>query len=275
MSAHPRPHRRGLRSTAAVVIALVALLFGVAAPASAAPPTTQVQKYVALGDSYAAGQGASTPLDSCLRSTAAYPVLLDAEPRINLLRTAACSGATITDVASFQISQVNRGTTLVTLTVGANDLGVGDVYTVCAPDPASVACASAISSVQQTLASGIIAQNLTGLLGAIAERAPNAHIVVSDYPVPFVPGLPSPGGVTDLVNAATVALDGQIAAAVGAASAELSVELASVQFAYAGHQVGDADPWLGADPADALTFLHPTAAGQAVYRDAILTALAS
>jgi lysophospholipase L1-like esterase len=273
MSAHPRPSRRGLSSAAAVVIALVALLFGVTAPASAAPPTTQVQKYVALGDSYAAGQGASTPLDTCYRSSAAYPVLLDAEPRINLLRTAACSGATIADVASFQLSQVNRGTTLVTLTVGANDLGVGAVYAVCAPAPTSVECASAISSVQQTLASHVIAQNLTGLLGAIAERAPNAQIVVSDYPVPFVPGLPSPGGVTDLVNAATAALDAEIAAAAGAAGA--SVTLATVQYAYFGHQVGDADPWLGADPTNALTFLHPTAAGQMVYRDAILAALPS
>jgi hypothetical protein len=97
--------------------------------------------------------------------------------------------------------------------------------------------------------------------------------VVSDYPVPFVPGLPSPGGVTDLVNAATAALDAQIAAAAGAAGP--SVTLATVQWAYLGHQVGDADPWLGADPTNALTFLHPTAAGQMVYRDAILAALPS
>ena len=281
MSAPPRPNRRGLRSTAAVVIALVALLFGVSAPAYAAPPTTQVQKYVALGDSYAAGQGASAPLDSCLRSAAAYPVLLDAEPRINLLRTAACSGQTIADVTSFQLSQLNRGTTLVTLTVGANDLGVGAVYAVCAPNPSSLECASAIATVQQTLALGVIAQNMTDLLGAIAQRAPNAHVVVTDYPIPFVPGLPIPnesvpGQITAAVNAATAALDSQIAGAVGAAYAGgVSVELASVKSAYDGHQVGTGDPWLGANPADALTFLYPTAAGQAVYRDAILVALAS
>jgi lysophospholipase L1-like esterase len=267
MSAQPRPNRRGLRSTAAVVIALVALLFGVAAPAYAAPPEP-VQKYVALGDSYAAGQGASAPLDSCLRSAAAYPVLLDAEPRVNLLRTAACSGQTIEDVASFQLSQLNRGTTLVTLTVGANDLGVGAVYAVCAPDPTSLACASAVQSVQQTLASGVIGQNLAGLIGSIAQRAPNARIVVTDYPVPFVSGS-SP--LTDQVNLATIGLDQQIAAA----AAGTGVELASVAFAYVGHQVGTGDPWLGANPADALTFLHPTAAGQAVYRDAILSVLAS
>lgn len=195
-------------------------------------------------------------------------MLLDAESRINLLRTAACSGQTIADVASFQLSQLNRGTTLVTLTVGANDLGVGAVYAVCAPDPSSAACASAVFSVQQTLASGVIGQNLGGLISSIAQRAPNARIVVTDYPVPFVSGY-SP--LTDQVNLATAGLDDQIAAAVQGTG----VELASVKFAYFGHQVGTADPWLGANPADALTFLHPTAAGQAVYRDAILFALAS
>jgi lysophospholipase L1-like esterase len=268
MSAPPRPNRRGLRSTAAVVIALVALLFGVTAPAYAAPPTTPVQKYVALGDSYAAGQGAGAPLDSCLRSAAAYPVLLDAEPRVNLLRAPACSGQTIADVAEFQLSQLNRGTTLVTLTVGANDLGVGAVYAVCAPDPSSLACATAVHSVQQTLDSGVIGQNLAELIGSIAQRAPNARIVVTDYPVPFVSGS---SALTDRVNLATIGLDQQIAAAV----AGTGVELASVAFAYVDHQVGTADPWLGANPADALTFLHPTAAGQAVYRSVILAVLAS
>ena len=131
MSTTPRRGTRTLATTVGVIVALVALLLGVTAPAYAAPPTTPVLKYVALGDSYAAGQGAGDPLDSCLRSDAAYPVLLDAESRTNLLRTAACSGATIADVATTQLSQVNRGTTLVTLTVGANDLGAGAAYTVC------------------------------------------------------------------------------------------------------------------------------------------------
>ena len=272
----PVTTRRGGRTAGSIVgaiVALVALLLGATAPAYAAPPTTPVQKYVALGDSYAAGQGASAPLDSCLRSGAAYPVLLDAEPRTNLLRTAACSGATIADVASTQLSQVNRGTTLVTLTVGANDLGAGAVYAVCTPDPTTAACAAAVAAVQQLLQSGVIAQDLAALIGAIAERSPNAHIVVTDYPMPFVPGY-SPA--TDAVNAATIGLNDQISGAVqGAAWAGASVELASVELAFFGHQVGDGDPWLGADPTDALTFLHPTSTGQAVYRAAILGALAT
>ena len=246
MSTTPRRGTRTLATTVGVIVALVALLLGVTAPAYAAPPTTPVLKYVALGDSYAAGQGAAAPMDSCLRSDAAYPVLLDAEPRTNLLRTGACSGATIADVATTQLSLVNRGTTLVTLTVGANDVGAGAVYAICAPDPTTAACAEAIVAVQQLLMSEVIARNLAGLIGAIAERAPNAHIVVTDYPIPFVPGY-SPA--TDAVNAATIGLNDNIDGAVQAAAfGGVSVELASVEWAYFGHQVGDCRPVVGRRP---------------------------
>jgi hypothetical protein len=49
----------------------------------------------------------------------------------------------------------------------------------------------------------------------------------------------------------------------------------SVAGGFAGHQVGSAAPWLGADPSNQITFLHPTSDGQDVYRDAILAALSS
>lgn len=276
MSTNARRGTRTLATAAGVIVALVALLFGVTAPALAARPSTPVvEKYVALGDSYAAGQGAAAPLDSCLRSTAAYPVLIDAEPRTNLLRTAACSGATIADVAATQLSQVNRGTTLVTLTVGANDLGAGAAYAVCVPDPTSLACAQATAAVYQILQSGAIAQGIADLILQIADRAPNARIIVSDYPEPFAPGLPSPGGITDQVNALTVALDEQIATAVILASFDgANVELASVVDAFAEHGALGPDPWLGSDPSNPVTFLHPTLVGQDAYRDAVLAELA-
>ncbi|GGI47555.1 lysophospholipase L1-like esterase [Agromyces flavus] len=270
MSARSIRRSRIVGSTVAAIVALAAALGG-AAPAGAEPPPP-VAKYVALGDSYAAGQGAGVPLDQCLRSTAAYPVLLDAEPRTNLLRFAACTGATIDDVLSSQLSQVNRGTTLVTVTVGANDLGAGAAYAVCVPDPASLQCTAAIQAVFEILQSGVIAEDLTALILAIGERAPNAHIVVTDYPIPFADGL---GTVTDTVNLATLALNEQIAEAVQAAAAlGADVELASVQLAFLGHGVGSLDPWLGDDPSDPVSFLHPTPAGQQVYLAAILAALA-
>ena len=203
-------------------------------------------------------------------------MLLDAEPRTNLLRTAACSGATIADVTTTQLSQLNRGTTLVTVTAGANDLGAGDAYAICATQPGSPPCFSAVGSLSQLLASGEIAQRVAGLVGAISQRSPNAKIIFTDYPVPFEPGISGPGGITDIVNGFTTSLNAQIGAGVQLAAASgANVELASVVNAFSAHQVGDADPWLGGDLDNAVTFLHPTSAGQQAYRDAVVLALAN
>ena len=66
-----------------------------ALPAAATPGTVQ---YVALGDSYAAGT--ASQLGGCPRSDG-YPALLAFESRIELTANAACSGAKISDVASY------------------------------------------------------------------------------------------------------------------------------------------------------------------------------
>lgn len=267
------PTRMGRRLGLIAVLAALAVPVGIATPAVAAPPTEPVAKYVALGDSYAAGQGSGAPLDACLRSAAAYPVLLDAEPRTNLLRTAACSGATIDDVGATQLGEVNRGTTLVTITVGANDVGVGAVAAACLPAPGSGACAQALATAGAVLASQQIVTDLSALLAEVSARSPRAHLVVTDYPLPFEPGAAGPIG--DQVNAASAVLDAQIAAAVqSAAAVGVDVELASVLPAFLGHGAGSGASWLGDSPADPLGFLHPTAEGQAAYRTVIVQALA-
>lgn len=268
-----RSNRRGriVGSTAAAFVALVAVFGGTLAPASAQPPEP-VARYVALGDSYAAGQGAGLPLDECLRSTAAYPVLLDAEPRTNLLRQASCSGDTIAEVAATQLSQVNRGTTLVTLTVGANDLGAGAAYAACTIPPYE-GCAELAAAALAKLDSGEISTDLDALIDAIAERAPNAHIVVTDYPIPFSPLVQDP--LAQQVNLLVAGLNAQITQAVLTNAATVDVELATVVPTFLGHGIGGGDSWLGENLADPLTFLHPTAVGQDAYRDVIVAVLAN
>lgn len=263
-----RPRRR---FTALVVAAaaLLALPLG-AAPAYADPPPP-VAKYVALGDSYAAGQGAGTYADTCLRSPDGYAAQLDAVPRYNLLRLPACSGATIDDVLGSQIAQVNRGTTLVTITAGANDLGIAQVFAVCAPDPASEACLSALAAGQ--VAIGSIASEMGTLIGQVQARSPHATIVVTGYPAPFAPSYASVSGTATLVNTASAALNAALHSAVQAAAAQgAAVVFAPVQFGE--HAIGGTDvPWLGSNVADPVGFMHPTATGYTVYRDAILAAL--
>jgi lysophospholipase L1-like esterase len=272
MQARPIRRSRIVGSTVATLVAVAAALAGAAVPATAAP-SSSVAKYVALGDSYAAGQGAGIPLDSCLRSTASYPTLLDQPSVINLLRQPACSGATIADVASTQVASTNRGTTLVTVTAGGNDLPIGAAFAVCVPAPTSAECAAVVAQVEAILASNSIRDGMRGLVLAISSSAPRAHIVVTDYPVPFVPGL---SDTTDYVNGVVARLDQQIGAGVAlAVGAGADAEFVSMATAFVGHQIGNEDSWLGDDPSNPISFLHPTVAGQDAYRDAVLAALSS
>jgi lysophospholipase L1-like esterase len=264
------PRWRRIIAIAAAAAALLALPLG-AAPAFAAAPAP-VAKYVALGDSYAAGQGAAAPLDSCLRTTLGYASQIDAVPRFNLLRLPACSGATIDQVSAQQLGQVNRGTTLVTITAGANDLNIGGVYAACAPDETSVACQQAVAAALAAIPT--VGPKMAGLIGAVHARSPRATIVVTGYPEPFGAAAAAADPLSGLVNAATEALDAQLAAAVQAEAAA-GVPAVFVPISFGAHAIGGGDvPWLGGDPTNPRMFFHPNALGYAAYRDAILAALA-
>lgn len=260
-------------SIVAAIIALVAIPAGIAGPVAAAPEATSspVTKYVALGDSIAAGQGGGGYVDTCLRSPAGYPALLDAEPKVNLLRNAACTGASISDVTATQLEQVNRGTTLVTVTVGANNVDLPAIYAACVSGLPTPECVAALIAAETYLLSGQLQAELAALLASISAQAPRATIVVTGYPIPFEPGLSE---VTDIVNQLVAGLNTSLSTTVAAVAAQgVTVVFAPVDFS--GHVFGSAGvPWIGVDPADPVTFLHPTPAGYLVYRDAVLAALA-
>ena len=98
--------------------------------------------YVALGDSYAAGEGTndyfgetSIGEDSCHRSPLAYASLLGAVESANQFR--ACSGATINNLNNLykgeppQPVALSTNTDLVTLSVGGDDIGFSSVVQKC------------------------------------------------------------------------------------------------------------------------------------------------
>jgi len=275
--------RRILAALAAVALGAVVLVAGAAGSAAASP--LMVAKHVALGDSIAAGQGGGVPLDACARTDGGYAAQLDAEPKFNLLRNAACSGATIADTWT-QLSQVNRGTTVVTLTVGANDLDLDHLYAQCASAAAGADPAPCILAIQAAVAAapGIVAP-LSALIGGIAQRAPNATIVVTGYPYlleapPALPQFAQLAALVAAVNGATDALNGAIQAAVAtAAGSGADVRYAGVVDAFAGHGVQlvpgvPSAPWFGVDPVnDPAGFLHPTYAGYTAYTEVILATL--
>ena len=87
-------------------------------------------KYVALGSSYAAGPGIPTQSGGvCTRSSHNYPNLVAAKLKLSLVDVS-CSGATTANVLTTsqgtnppQIDAVTSDTSLVTFTVGGNDIG--------------------------------------------------------------------------------------------------------------------------------------------------------
>ena len=248
---------KGRAIVVAAIIALFAIPVGVAGPAAAAPPPP-VAKYVALGDSYAAGQGTGVYVDACLRSPLGYPALLDAQPRVNLLRNASCTGADFADLDA-QLAQINRGTTLVTVTIGANGVDLPGLLAACSPNPASPACVAAQIAANTYLTTEL-GPELAETLAAISSRSPNARIVVTGYPLPLAPN------VADGVNILAAIMNQTLSGTVTAAALQgANVVFADVTGAFLGHGAFSADPWLGQNPSDPETFLHPNAEGYQAY----------
>lgn len=256
---------------AAVVLAFAGLA---TAPAQAAMPPAPPLAYVALGDSYAAGQGAEPYLDSCLRSPSSYPALADASRWVRLVQNAACSGASGDDVVAKQLKRLSPDTDVVTLTVGGNNLDLPRLVLACSTS--ELACATALAERQALLtqalidpASSPLVADLTATIDAIQAKAPNATIYVTGYPLLFDPAFSNPA-LAFAVNSLTVMLN-MIIENVAEAKGATYVDVTG---AFAGHGIGSGDPWFNFDPTNPFDpeNLHPNAAGYVAYYTALADA---
>src|SRR6202034_1431455 len=171
-----RPSRILAISVTALTLGLAAAITGTATPAKAASSV----RYVALGDSYASGVGAGDESGSCDQSPNAYGPLWASASSPASFTFAACSGATTSSVVSGQLSYLSASTTLVSITIGGNDAGFSSVMETCILDSTS-ACESAVSKAEQ-YANTTLPGNLAALFADIKADAPNAKVVVLDYP---------------------------------------------------------------------------------------------
>lgn len=231
------------------------LVVGVSAiPAAASPAST----YFGLGDSIAAGTGATMPTDlsvPCLQSPWAYPTHLGAA------RNLGCYGATTSDVQSTQVPQLPGDVRNVTLTVGANDVGAGNVAITCETLPAD--CQTAIAN--STLLLPQLPAKLAATISAVRAQAPGAHVTLTGYPLLFtVPGLPpSEQAIATEINAATTALNQTIALT----ALNRGAGYVDVTLLFYGHGIGSPDPWINSPTVNAATAtldpgsFHPNAAG--------------
>jgi lysophospholipase L1-like esterase len=250
-------------------------------------------RWVALGDSFSAGEGlrpfiagTDVPSDRCHRSPRAYPSL--DRPRLAArLWFFACSGATTPDVASVtqrppesvpqalhpQLADAD----LVTLTVGLNDIGYAGALMYCARHRACNELPDFTQRMSSALAT--LPSELKSAYGAIrAHVQPSATVVVLGYPKLF-PTRPAAqrcpelqvafdAGVQDYFNREFEMLDRVIARAAAAAGFYYAPALS----AFRGHAPCDPDPYLNGitDPGEfgvrfGVGSFHPNAAGQRAY----------
>ena len=212
------------RSGVAAALLLAASMAVVpAAAATAAPAATSPAKtvnYVALGDSYAAGQGLTTltgqPAAGCNQTAEDYPHQVAAKLGYSLTDVT-CAGAVTENIDKTsqsvtsatgpaqsvpqQASALNDSTNVVTVTIGGNDAGFSPVVQSCvalgAQGPvvgkngglkANTCHEDYIKKGVDTLVKNIkdkVARHLEATYKAIKRAAPNAKIYVVGYPSLF------------------------------------------------------------------------------------------
>jgi lysophospholipase L1-like esterase len=261
---HRAPRSRSAASAlVAGAAALAAATLPMLVPAQASAQS--VVHYVALGDSYSSGVGAGSYIGSsgsCDQSTNAYPALWDTANQPASYVSEACSGATTATVLSSQLSALSTATTLVSITVGGNDVGFSSVMETCVLESTS-SCVSAVDHAESLTATQLPGE-LDSVLSAIHADAPNARVVALDYPELYdlsrsssCIGL-STTDRTDL-NQGADQLDSQIQAA----AARHGDVFADVRGAFAGHEICDSSSWLhSVNFLDVSESYHPTASGQ-------------
>ena len=173
-----------------LLLLVLALLAVAPAAASAAP-------YVALGDSYVAGPGIPLPIKpwGCIKSDHNYAHL--AAPRLGLdLRDPSCSGAETEDMTATQgvfpdpnppqFDALTADTALVTLGIGGNDIGFSSLAQDCFSDsPQGSPCRDRYTAGGTDEVSARIADTapkVAAVLQGIHTRAPNAKVLVVNYP---------------------------------------------------------------------------------------------
>jgi len=192
------------------LLALTALVVAAVAAFAAAPAGANAGlDYVSLGDSYAAGPvipnqiAVDTP-PGCAQSDHNYAHDLSSLASFVKLTDVSCSGATTVDMTSPQTTAagvnppqfdaLTKGTDVVTVTIGGNDIGFGSIVASCiSPVPTGTPCQNLyVTSSGDLLRQRVdaTAPKIDAVLDGIRARSPHARVVVVGYPDILPPNSP-------------------------------------------------------------------------------------
>lgn len=255
-------------------------------PTAAPTQTPPTYNYVALGDSYAAlgsVSAAVTGPEMCQRSADNYPARLLSEARITG-QDVSCAGAVTEDVLSAggvpaQLDTLTTDTDLVTLSIGGNDIGFGDIVGCFFQSMNSGRTSNCVEAGTGPTSDrlGELPDRLDLIHREIEERTDGARVIVTGY----LPMIATGDDCTELTSISpadrewVIDLTGELNRVVGEAAERNGAEM--VLPADAGQHTGCVPPeqrWVdffgsatGAYP------MHPTAAGQAAMAQAVLAEL--
>lgn len=242
-----------------------------------ARPFDKGDEYVAIGDSYTSAPESVQSTDPCLQTVTNYPHKVAAKLGLKL-KDVSCAGAATTHVTAPhaigsdqrppQADALSPRTDLVTVSMGGNDFNsFGAVAYGCAAlrtqDSSGAPCqqaddAAGDKSVENLMK--VTEQSLVDVIRQVAERAPQARIVLVGYPEIFPETGPCdqlPLALGDYPFARRV--NELLVRAQERAAARTNVEYVDVFAATRGHDMCAKDPWIaGLSPtrSDAMP-LHP------------------
>ncbi|WP_338932423.1 SGNH/GDSL hydrolase family protein [Streptomyces netropsis] len=271
--------------------AVGALAVGVAAPAGAseAGPGTGGERYVALGDSYTSAPGVPEQTGGdCARSSVNYPSLNAKWLHTRTFKDVSCSGATTDDMWRTQganppqLNALDKRTTLVTVGIGGNDIGFGDIIGTCAQlsatDPAGAPCRTKYTEGgkdQLTDRIAAAAPKVARVLKDVHKRAPHARVVIVGYPtimpdngVGCFPAVPIAAGDVGYLRDTEKHLNTMLKQQ----AAKAGVRYADTYGPTVGHDVcvPAADRWVeGASPENPAAPFHPNAKGEEAMARAV------
>jgi lysophospholipase L1-like esterase len=285
----------GVRSVLSCLVT-GALLFGAAGVASAAPAGGgDTSPYVALGDSYTASPltGANAgPPPGCFRSVNNYPHLV-ATALGATLTDVSCSGATTKEFSAAQktdagtnpaqYSALAKGTRLVTIGIGGNDIGFSEIVKAClSATPFGSPCkdrytAGGTDELRQRI--NALGGRLATALKEVHRRSPDARVALVGYPSVLPPTGPgcypavpiSPGDVAYL-RGVLADLNTRIQRSADAGTATYVDTYTST----VGHDICQTPgtKWIeGLIPTSPAYPVHPNALGSAALSRAVVSAL--
>ena len=273
------------------------LLAASAAPAAAAT-TADLDHYVALGDSYTSGPGVPNQIPEsagCGRSDHNYPHLVSAALAVSRFTDVSCGSATTAHMTEAQLlpngltngpqfEALSPDVDLVTLGIGGNDIGFGEIIANCVARsvllPVTAPCRQHYTRQGDELGARIeaTAPKVAAVLAGIRQRAPTARILVVGYPVILPAAGPGcwplmPIAVGDVAWLRTV--EGHLNAMLAGQAAAAGATFVDTYTSSVGHDVCrlPGSKWVeGLVPTAPANPVHPNALGMANSAEQVLKA---